>query len=156
MGRLHEILILEQGDRSKLESMLNKGKFQSNEIKRAEILIKSDDGKSVAEIATEVDRCEGTVRNIRNKYIEGGLDMALYDSPRPGAPKKIYSEHEALITAIACSEVPEGHSHWTLRMIGDKMVELTEIQSVNTSTICRVLKKVNSNPGKIFSGVLAR
>ena len=132
--------------------MVSRGKFSANQFKRAEILIKSDDTLSVKQIALEVGRCQSTVRSIRNKYIKGGLEMALYDAPRPGAPKKIFAEHEAVITSIACSEVPEGHTHWTLRMIGDKLIELTEVEAVDKSTISRTLKKVNSNHGSHTSG----
>lgn len=143
MGRLHEILMLDGDDRARLEEMMHKGVFSSNQFRRAEILLLSDDTQSVKQIAQQVGRCEGTVRNIRNKYIEGGLDHALYDAPRPGAPKKILDRHEALITAIACSEVPEGRSQWTLQMIGDKLIELSDIDMIDLSTIQRTLKKTN-------------
>ena len=59
MGRLHEILILNGDDRSRLEGMMSKGVFSANQFRRAEILLKSDDAFSVKQIAEQVGRCEG-------------------------------------------------------------------------------------------------
>ena len=141
MARPHEILYLNDGDREALESMLAKGIFNANQFKRSEILLKSE-FLTVSEIAMEVGRSESTVRNIRKKYIEGDLHQALYDRPRPGAPKKIYSEHEAMITTLACSEPPEGRSCWTLELLADRVVQLTDLESIGKETVRRVLKKV--------------
>ena len=152
MARPHEILILSEGDKASLTSLMNKGFLSARVLKRAEILLKSDQGYTVEEIAEMVDRHPQTVRNIRNKYIEAGLEFALEEKPRPGKPQKIFAEEEAIITTLACSEAPAGHSRWTLKLLADEVVQLTDLDSVHIETIRRVLKKVHSNPGRHNNG----
>jgi hypothetical protein len=80
----------------------------------------------------------------------------LTEKPRPGKPHKIYSNEEALITTIACSEAPQGYSSWTLRMIADQFVQLSELDGISPETVRRVLKKTNLNRGKKRNGVLGK
>ena len=64
--------------------------------------------------------------------------------PRSGKPpQKINNKEAALIASIACSDPPEGRSSWSLRMIGDKFVELSEVESISHETIRKVLKKTS-------------
>jgi hypothetical protein len=57
-----------------------------------------------------------------------------------------------MITSLACSDAPDGRSRWTLEMLADKLVQLTELENVSTETVRRVLKKANSNRGKVSNG----
>lgn len=142
MARPHEILILDEADKQRICSMLDKGRFSVRVLKRAEILLKSDEGYPIDEIARMVNRHPNTVRTIRNRYIKAGLEFALEEKPRPGKPPKIFSREEAVITSLACSEAPDGHSRWTLEMLANKVVQLTELESISTETVRRILKKV--------------
>jgi transposase len=65
-----------------------------------------------------------TPKDIRKRYCERGLEGTLHDAPRPGQPKKITAEHEAFAVATACTDAPEGHDHWTLEALRDKLIEL--------------------------------
>lgn len=58
-----------------------------------------------------------------------------------------------MIMAIACSKAPDGHDHWTLRMLGSMIVELGFAQSYSHKGVRKLLKKMNSSPGKSSSGV---
>jgi transposase len=73
------------------------------------------------------------------------LKVAISEQLRPGAPKKFSGRQKAKITAIACSEPPEGRNRWTLRLLADKIVELRIAESISYKTVERVLKKTNSN-----------
>ena len=156
MARPHELLLLSEADLKKLVLMCSKGTHPAREIKRAEILILGNECYTVNEIAAAVGRDPNTVRNVRRRYIEGGLEDAIKDKPRPGKPQKIFTKEEALITTIACSEAPPGHNKWTIRMIADKFIQLSELDSVCPETIRRVLKKANSSRGRKKNGVLAK
>jgi len=156
MARPHELLLISPEDLEILELMCTKGIYPARELKRAEILILGNQCYTVHEIAEAVGRSPNTVRNVRRRYIEEGLEGAIKDKPRPGKPQKIFSSEEAMITTIACSEAPAGHSRWTIRMIADKFIQLSEVDYVCPETIRRVLKKVNSSPGRKKSGVLAK
>lgn len=156
MARPHELFLVSDGDLEELHQMCSKGTHTSREIKRAEILLLGNEGYTVNEIAEAVGRSPGTVRNVRRRYIDQGLESALTEKPRPGKPHKIYSNEEALITTIAYSEAPQGHSAWTLRMIADKFVQLSELDGISPETVRRVLKKTNLNPGKKRNGALGK
>lgn len=135
-------IILSNEDEKKLREIIDKGIHSARVVKRAEILLKLTEGHSSREIGEMVNRHYNTVNSIRKKYEVGGIQEALYDAPRPGAPRKVYSEHEAMITTLACSEPPEGYSCWTLELLADRVVQLTDLESIGRETIRRTLKKV--------------
>ena len=97
-----------------------------------------------------------TVFNIKRRYLAQGLDVALYDRPRPGKPPKIDGAARAKITALACSTAPTGHARWTLRLLADKAVELGFCESISHETVKEVLKKPRSNHTARGRGVSAR
>ena len=68
----------------------------------------------------------------------------------------LMGEEEALLVAITCSPVPEGHDHWTLRMLRNKLMELGVVERISPSTIHALLKKTRSSPGNVSHGVSAR
>lgn len=152
MARPHELLLVNESDKLKLKEVIAKGTYSSREIKRAEILLKGDEGYTVEEIASVVDRHPQTVRNIRRRYIEEGLESALSEKPRPGIAHKVFANDESMITAIACSKAPVGYSSWTLRMISDRYVQLTEGKQISHETVRTVLKKTNLNLGRKRNG----
>jgi hypothetical protein len=81
------------------------------------------------------------VERIRKRFVLGGLHKALNEDPRPGQRRKLDGRAEATLIATACSQVPEGHEHWTLRLLAGKMVELEMVDSISYETIRRTLKK---------------
>ena len=70
-----------------------------------------------------------------------GLEAALYEKARPGAPKQFKGNQAAQVTALACSKPPEGYSRWSLRLLADKLVELEYLETISYGTVNRVLKK---------------
>ncbi len=153
MARPHEIVLLNTGDKEKLEALTSKGKISARTLKRAEILLRGDDGYTVDQIAELTEKHPQTVRNVRRRHIEEDLDVALNERPRPGKPRKLFDKDIALIATIACSEPPSGRSSWTLRLIADKFVELSEQDSIGKETVRRAIKKTSSSPGRRSSGV---
>ena len=81
------------------------------------------------------------IERIRKRFVLGGLQKALNEDPRPGQRRKLDGRGEAISIATACSQVPEGHEHWTLRLLAGKMVELGVVDSISYETIRRTLKK---------------
>jgi transposase len=78
------------------------------------------------------------------KYKESGLEV-LTDKPRPGRPTVIDGLQRAKITALACSDPPEGYARWSLRLLADKAVELEYVEAISYGEVRRILKKTNSN-----------
>ena len=70
----------------------------------------------------------------------------LFDKPRSGRPIEIDGQARAKVTALACSEPPEGHSHWDLRLLADKAVELGYCEHLSHTYAGSILKKTTSSP----------
>ena len=132
---------LSKEERSSLKTMLKKGIHRSVELMRARVLLSLDQGKKKIDISKEESIAYATVFNVRDRYKQGGLQNALYDSPRPGKPPKITPEQRAKITALACSEPPSGYSKWSLRLLADRVVELKIIEDISHEGIRDILKK---------------
>jgi transposase len=139
---------LKEPERQELEQRVRKGIRSARELTRARVLLLSDQGQGVGQVAEAVMCRPGTVINIKKRYLEGGLDAALYDRPRPGAPPKITGEVEAHLIALTCSDPPAGYAQWTLRLLADQLVELALVESISHTAVGKVLKKTNSSPGE--------
>jgi transposase len=99
---------LSQAERAELTAMLSKGKRAARKLKRAQILLAADAGCSDEEIARTVAVGGSTVYRTKRRFVEGNLERALSEEPRPGAERKLSSKEEALLVATACANPPEG------------------------------------------------
>ena len=110
---------------------------------RARILLKTYDGWSVSRVTQALDVAEGTVFRIERCFAEGGVGRGAY-GPAPGqtVPDKLDDRGEAHLIALACSPASEGHGHWNLRLLADRMVELGVVESLSYETVRLHLKKV--------------
>ena len=115
---------LDEEERQELYDLTRKGEIKARKMKRAMILLKADEGLTDPEIMAAVDISRPTVERIRKRFVEGGLEKALNEDPRPGQKRKLDGRGEAHLIAIACSDPPSGHEHWTLRLIAGRLVEL--------------------------------
>jgi transposase len=102
-------------------------------------------GQAPADIAPLLQVSQQTVYNVKRRFLEGGLQAALYDQPRSGRPIEIDGTQRAKITALACSTPPAGRARWTLRLLADKAVQLGHVQRLSHTTARQILKKTNSD-----------
>ena len=85
------------------------------------ILLLADEGRIDKEIASFLGSAVTTVERVRKRFVEEGLEAALSERPkRPGAARKLDGRQEAFLMALACSDVPEGKGHWSMRMLAEK------------------------------------
>jgi transposase len=141
MPRKKYIINLQDAECQTLVGMTKKGTIKARKFKRAAILLKANEGLSDPQIMAAVGVSRPTVERIRKRYVEGGLEKALNEDPRPGQRRKLDGRGEAFLIATACSDAPEGHDHWALRLLADKMVELGVVESISYETVRRTLKK---------------
>ena len=135
---------LTETDRNYLENLLKKGSLPVKTHKRALALLELDRGRTFTEVAETVGMVIQTVSRWAKKYKESGLEF-LTDKPRPGRPIKIDGLQRAKITALACSDPPEGYARWSLRLLADKAVELEYVDAISYGEVRNILKKTNSN-----------
>ena len=145
------IVRLTEAEREDLQQLVSRGKAAAYRIKHANILLTVDaEGPNWSDAETaEALGCHGnTVRNVRQRFVEQGLDAALErkKQERPSRPKIFDGEKEARLIATACSEPPEGRARWTMQLLADEVVALEIVEAASASTICRTLKKTNFVP----------
>ncbi len=147
---------LAQEEREQLQQLIRAGKSPARMMARARILLKTDDGWTAPKVAEALDISVGTVFRTKRRFAEGGLEATLQDRPRPRRLGKLDEKGEAHLIALACSPAPEGHDHWTLRLLAGKVVELGLAPSMSHEGIRKRLKKTPSSRGRRRSGVFLR
>src|SRR6266487_137974 len=135
-------LTLTDTDRTTLETLLAKGRLAAKTFKRATALLELDRGKTLTAVAATLDVDYNTVAAWRKSYAATGL-ACLEDAPRSGRPIVIDGTQRAKITALACSDAPEGHARWSLRLLAEKVVEAGLCDHVSHTFVGDVLKKTS-------------
>ena len=130
---------LSQDEREELTALLKSGRHAVRKVKRAQILLAADDGVGDGEVAARVGAGGSTVYRTKRRFVEGNLELALVEAPRPGAQRKLSGKEEALLIATACSAPPAGRARWTLELLADVMVALTEHEGLSRETVRRRL-----------------
>jgi len=134
-------VLLTQDEKAMLEAMLRKGKSAARAQTRARILLKAAAGCRDHEIIEALGVSAAMVGKTRQRCVEEGVEAALKDRPRPGHKRKLTDRQCAHLIAIACSEAPDGHAHWALRLLADKVVALGYAESFSHETVRQLLKK---------------
>ena len=131
--------------REELQRLIRVGKSSARVTARARILLKSDDGWAAPQVAEALDAALSTVYRVKQRFAEEGLEGVLQDRPQANRPRKLDDRGEAHLIALACSPPPEGHVHWTLRLLaGNMVVELGLTPSMSHEGVRQRLKKTPS------------
>ncbi len=151
---------LSSEDQEQLRGLIHSGRHSARVINRARILLKTDEGWSAFQVAAALDTSPRTVFRTKRRYAEEGLGGVLHDHPQANRYRKLDDRGEAhpvsstgqALIALACSDAPEGHEHWTLRLLAGKVVELGLAPSLSYETVRLRLKKTPSSLGGSSSG----
>jgi len=133
---------LSNADRTYLEALISKGELSAKVYRRALGLLELDRGQTYTAVSSILKVTIPTLSGWAAKYREIGLQV-LQDQPREGRPIEISGEQRAKITALACSEPPEGYARWSLRLLADKAVELEYCEHISHAEVRKILKKTN-------------
>ena len=147
---------LTESQKCRLKEVANRGRSSARTIKRALALLRADEGLTDDRIADMFSISRRTVVRVRKRFCEEGLESALVERPRTGQKRKLDERAEAHLVAIACSDPPEGHAHWTLKLLAERMVELDIVDSIARETVRKTLKKTNCVRGRRRSGASLR
>ena len=142
MPRKKHLINLSVEEQQQLTELTRKGSVKARQFKRAIILLKANEGLTDAQIMAAINVSRPCVERIRKRFVEGGLERALNEDPRPGQRRKLDGRGEAQLIATACSQAPEGHDHWTMRLLAGRLVELGVVESISHETVRLTLKKM--------------
>jgi transposase len=141
------IVTLTSEEREVLLALTKRGKVAARKLTRAHILLQADAGATDEVIAQALHAGIATVERVRKRFVEQGLEAALIERPRPGGKRKLDGRTEAFLVALACSIPPDERKCWTMQVLADKLVDLTDIDKVSADTVRRALKKMPLNRG---------
>lgn len=143
---------LSETDRNYLQEKLTRGSLKVRVQKRINSLLYLDQGMSYRKVSELLNISYQTVSTWSKRYKTDGFSF-LEDKHRSGRPIGITEVERAKITAIACSEAPEGYARWSLRLLADKVVELEIVDSISFKQVGNILKKTNYNHIENDNGV---
>ena len=135
------VVELEDQEREQLEELTSKGSTKARGLKRALVLLFSDEGDADQQVARKARVSVGTAERVRQRFVKEGMEVALSERPRPGKARKLSGRQEAYLIALACTEPPQGRRSWTMQMLADRMVELGIVGSISDETVRRTLKR---------------
>jgi transposase len=147
MRKLYVVNLTDE-EHTTVRELVRKGTVSARKLTRAHILLHAHDGRSDQAIADALHIGRATVERVRKRFVEGNLERALNDAKRPGGKRKLDGKQEALLVATACSTPPNGRARWTMQLLADKIVTLTDLESLSDETVRRTLKKTTSSRGR--------
>jgi hypothetical protein len=140
-------LHLSEEDRSVVEEIRSKGVHHSREINRAHVLSCLDRGIPEPQIRSVLGIGRTALWRTRLAYLQGGVELAVFDVERPGRPPQYDTDAEARVTALACSAPPDGRRRWTIVELERLARQEPGLSHVSRETVRRMLKKTTSSPG---------
>lgn len=140
-------LHLTEEDRVVVDEIRSKGLRHSREVNRAHVLSCLDRGIPEAQILAVLGIGRTALWRTRSAYLQGGVELAVFDVARSGRPARYDTDAEARVTALACSTPPQGRQRWTLVELERAARQEPGLSSVSRETVRRMLKKTISSPG---------
>jgi putative transposase len=125
-------------DQNELKTLLSGGVQQVRVVLRGLALLQLSKGVSAPRISAAVPLTPQAIRKVGHRYLEGGLERALYEKHRPGAAALLEDSQRQRIIAMVCSDPPEGCARWTVRLVAEEAVKRRLVPRVGRETV-RVL-----------------
>jgi transposase len=140
-------LHLTEEDRAVVDGIRTKGVHQSREVNRAHVLSSLDQGIPEVQIMAVLGIGRTAIWRTRAAYLQGGIELAVFDVARSGRPPQYDTDAEARVTALACTSPPAGRQRWTLMELERAARQEQGLGNVSRETVRRMLKKTTSSPG---------
>jgi transposase len=141
------VVDLTKEEQAELLELVGKGEVRARKMNRAHVLLLANEGRIDKDIAEALHTSPSTVERTRRRFVEGGLERALNESPRPGGRRKLDGHQEAYVVALACSEPPEGKKRWSMQLLADRLMEVGVVDEISDETVRRTLKRGRSSRG---------
>ena len=143
------LVTLDENEVKQLTDILHKGRHSAQVRNRAQVLLHVHNGWKDEKIAENLGMSLRAIESIRRRFVEEGFETVLNGKPRGHRPLAIDGRIEAHLIALTCSEAPEGHKKWTLRLLRDHLVATEEeLDSLSHETVRQTLKKTKLSLGK--------
>ena len=140
-------LHLTEQDRAVVEQIRSNGIHHTRGVNRAHVLSSLDRGVPESQIVAVLGIGRRALWRTRLAYLQGGVDLAVFDMARSGRPSRYDTTAHARVTALACTPAPQGRARWTIVELERAARQEPGLASVSRETIRRMLKKTISSHG---------
>jgi transposase len=147
-GRKAQPIILTSEQRIELERLARRKRDARGPAFRARVVLMLAQGAIGREIQQKLRTSHQTVCAIRKRFLRGGVE-ALFDEPRPGAPRKISDEQIEHVIVATLERRPQGATHWSTRMMAEKL-------GFSQSAISRIWRAFGLKPHRSSTYTLSR
>jgi transposase len=134
--------------RVELERLARRPRVARGPAFRAKIVLLLADGALSREVQQKLRTTSQTVYFWRKRFREGGID-ALYDEPRPGAPRKLGDEQVERLIVETLEHQPEGATHWSTRLMAKKL-------GFNQTAVSRIWRAFGLKPHRASTYTLSK
>lgn len=150
MPKKRYVVRLTEAERRELASVIKRGRVAAHKRIHAQVLLKADEGKhgpgwTDDEIAEAVEVHRNTAANVRQRFVEQGLEAAVNRKKLPPRLRKLDGAQEARLLALACGPPPAGRARWSLRLLAERLVVLEIVDEISHETVRQTLKKTRSS-----------
>jgi len=136
---------LKPRDRQQVEQMLGGGLQAVRATLRALALRQMDQGQFTPAVGANLGLSAKAVWQIGRRYIDGGLERALFDASRPGKVPGLDQQQQRII-AVVCSPPPEGRARWTVRLLTEEVIKRKLVPRVGRESIRILLESHDLKP----------
>jgi len=137
---------LSRADRRQVGELLSGGVQPVRTVIRALVPRQMDQGRSTVQAGAAVGISAKAAWQIGKHYLEGGLQRAIYDAPRPGQKTLLDAEYGQRIIAMVCGPPPAGRARWTVRLIAEEAVKRKLVEQVSPATVHILLQNHDLKP----------
>ena len=135
----HQVL-LNSDQRKMVQNLLRNAEHSARVLRRCKIVLLASQGQTDTQIAEEVDCSVNCVANLRKRFAIQGIERALFDAPRPGAPNKFTEKQLQKISDLAEGEPPQGHQRWTIELICEEAKRRGIVESISVGRVYQLLR----------------
>jgi len=143
MGRPAKPLAVSREDRAQLEAIARSQSLPAALARRAQMILRMDDGETVSAVARRYRYSRPTVSFWRRRYRERGI-AGLHNELKAGRPRSLRDEEIAVLINTALQQRPEGRTHWSSR-------SLAEQTGLSKTTVHRYLSLFGLQPHRTKS-----
>lgn len=144
---MQQLIKLTKADLSYIESYKKGGSLSLRQYNRINILLLLNKGKTNVDIEDFLNVDRITIWRTKKRYLEYGLEKAIWEDERSGQPIKYATDQQAELSAMACGPCPAGRSRWTIRLLTDELKKKKGFETINRESVRLILKKTNVSLG---------
>jgi transposase len=130
-------LVVTEAQRQELEQIVKQRRHRAL-VFRARIILKCAAGRKDTAVAAVLRTTGATVGYWRRRFSQGGVD-ALWDEPRPGAPRRVGDDQVQQVIELTLQTKPTAATHWSTRRMAQKL-------SLSQSTVSRIWRAFGLKP----------